>query len=52
MTKQELIEELKKLQQSDDPEVAHMEADNLLLEFIDDDEEVSEAFNSIEMWYA
>lgn len=53
MTKEELIEELKSLIEASwsDAENAHSKADELLLRFIDD-EEVSEAFNGIERYYA
>ena len=34
-----------------DPEAAHGEADDLLLELIDD-EEIANAYNAIEKWYA
>lgn len=50
MTKEELIkklEECKKL----DTEGGHIEADDLLLEYIDDDE-VRKVFNEISKWYA
>jgi len=51
MTKQELVEKLKSLQGDTDCEIAHGEADDLLLEFIDD-KDVSEAFDKIDKWYA
>jgi len=53
MTKEELIEELKKIASrgSYDIEVNHAEADDLLLEYIND-EEVTKAYSSIEKWYA
>jgi hypothetical protein len=34
-----------------DPEISHGEADDLLIEYIGD-EEVSKLFNKIEKWYA
>jgi hypothetical protein len=46
-----LLKQLKDLQQHKDREFAHGEADCLLLELIDD-EEITEAFNLIEKWYA
>lgn len=46
-----MIKKLKDLRFPNDAEMAHREADNLLLEFIAD-EEVSEAFEEIEKWYA
>lgn len=53
MTKQELIEKLKQIahEHEGDPEVAHIEADNALLEYIND-MEIIEAFDSIAKWYA
>ncbi len=51
MTRDELIEKLRDLAIESDREVAHIEADKLLLEYINDDE-VSEVFNSQEMWTA
>ena len=51
MDKDELLRELKKLAKLGDPEMAHGEADDLLLAYIDNSE-VTKAFNDIEMWYA
>lgn len=53
MTKGDLIEKLHKLADlnDDDPEENHMNADGLLLKFIDD-EEITKAYNAIRMWYA
>lgn len=51
MTKAELLEKLKACRESDDPEFAHGEADDALVEFIND-EEVAEAFYAVERWYA
>lgn len=59
MTIEELIAKLKALDTLDDvdeyitydPHDAHIEADNLLLQFINDPR-VSEAFGEIEKWYA
>ncbi len=51
MNKEEIIEELKKLQVNDDKEQAHIDADDLLLEHISD-EEISEEYNKIDKWYA
>ena len=53
MNKQELIEKLKELQKTSliDPELAHIKADNLLLNFIDDDE-VEKEFFKIKKRYA
>lgn len=50
MAVEELIEELKKLA-NDDPEENHLEADELLLKFINN-EEVAKAFNDIKKWYS
>jgi len=46
-----LLARLKECQQNGDHESAHCEADDALLEFINDDE-VTKAFNAIEKWYA
>jgi hypothetical protein len=55
MTKEELIAELNKIYDGQDSntdvEVDHMNADELLLKYINDDE-VSDAFNAIYKWYA
>jgi len=51
MTKEQLIEKLKSLIDNRDIEGAHVTADNLLLEYIND-KEVSDAFHNIEKWYA
>ncbi len=51
LTKAELIERLKTLATCDDPEFAHGEADQLLLDFIHD-EEIAAAFMAVEKWYA
>ena len=50
MTKKELIEKLLALD-NNDPEASHSEADDLLLDFIND-KKVEEAFYKIEKWYA
>ncbi len=50
LTKAELIERLQKLS-FQDPEAAHGEADQLLLDFIAD-EEIAAAYTAIEKWYA
>jgi len=50
MNKQELILNLKS-QQEEDYEFAHMEADKLLIEFINDDE-ITEAFNNLPKGYS
>ena len=51
MTKRELIEALKELQQGEDKEGNHNKADRLLLMFINDDI-VTEEFDKIEKWYS
>lgn len=53
MEKEELIKQLEELaEMSDgDEEVAHIKADKLLLNFIND-KKVTDAFESIERWYA
>lgn len=52
MNVEELIEKLKELQKSNNGKhMNHIEADNLLLDFIGD-EDVYRAFKKIEKWYA
>lgn len=51
MDKETLLKKLRDLDGAADPEHAHAEADKLLLEFIND-EEITEAFNNLELWYA
>ena len=53
MTKEELVKELMKLAEKEDydHEVDHRYADNLLLEYIDD-EKVYDAYDAIDKWYA
>lgn len=53
MTKEELIEKLKTLngRPEYDIEQDHKDADQLLLEYIND-KEITEAFNSVEKWYS
>ena len=46
-----LIELLKKLAELDNPEDAHLQADIALLEYINN-QEVIDAFDSIEKWYS
>lgn len=50
MTKAELLEKLKELTESDYPEMTHREADDLLIDFINDTE-IKEAFEAIAKWY-
>lgn len=51
MSKEELIEKLKKLQDCGDPEIAHSEADELILAYLNDTE-ITEEFKKITKWYA
>lgn len=51
MTKTELLEELKKCQDDDDTESAHIEADDAILKFIEDDE-IQEAYDKVGKWYS
>ena len=51
INKQELIDKLHNLKESGDHEGAHGDADEALLDYIHDDE-VTEAFDDIEKWYA
>ncbi len=53
MTKEELINKLKEINQREelDTEKAHSDADDLLIEYIND-EEVKYAYDKISKWYA
>jgi len=51
MTKRELIRKLIECAQNHDTEEAHADADDALLEFIDDDE-IATAYREVEKWYA
>lgn len=52
MTKEELIEKLTKIYENGEyPAPDHENADELLLQYIDDDD-VRNAFERIEKWYA
>jgi hypothetical protein len=51
ITKEELIKKLKELAEYWDYEIAHAEADDLLLLYLND-EEIKEAYDSVEKWYA
>jgi len=51
MTKEELMDELHKLEVNDDREDAHIKADSLLLAYIND-VDIERAFDAIDKWYA
>jgi hypothetical protein len=51
MEKEELIKELEKLYENPDTEDAHFEADNLIIDYIDD-REIKEAYENVSKWYA
>lgn len=51
MTKEELIQKLKDLDQMADTEVAHSRMEDALLEYIND-EDITKAFNETDRWYA
>lgn len=51
MTKEQLLTKLIALHESDDYEVAHGEADTLLLKYIDD-EEIAAVYEGVPKWYA
>jgi len=51
MTKEELIALCKWVENSKDPERAHEELDDALLEYIND-KEITEAYNKVHKWYA
>ena len=51
-TREQVIAALSKLaQDSSDPEVSHVEADTIILEYIGD-KDIKKAFDAIEKWYA
>lgn len=51
MTKEELIKKMKEIAEYMPDEEGHIELDDLLLEYICD-EEITNLFNSIEKWHA
>lgn len=51
MTKEELLAKLKELKSNSDCEDAHIEADDALLDYIND-QEISESYGAIGKWYA
>lgn len=46
-----ILRELKALIRNDDQELAHVEADSLLVEYINDPE-IVEAYSKVDKWYA
>ncbi|KKM80293.1 hypothetical protein LCGC14_1341440 [marine sediment metagenome] len=51
MTREELLKILTDCRVDDDPEVAHVDADGALIDYIND-EEIAEAYSKINKWYA
>ena len=51
MTREELIEKLQSLEEDTDFELTHQEADELLIQYINDPE-VTEAYDALLKWYA
>lgn len=51
MTKEELLERLKECETNADTEAAHSDADDALIEFINDTE-ITEAYQRVHKWYA
>lgn len=51
LSKAQLLKKLEKCAKSRDAESAHGDADTLLLDYIDD-EEITEAYDRIDKWYA
>jgi len=51
VTKEELIAKLKECAANGDLEVAHWDADQLLLEYIND-QDITEAYRDVGKWYA
>lgn len=58
MTKEEAIKRLSEFREWDDPEAAHVEADDILLEYLDSNghKEVADAWKAVHslvgFWYA
>lgn len=52
--REETLEQLQQLQYAPDAESAHKEADDLIVEFLiaQGFEEIADAYNEIEKWYA
>lgn len=50
ITKEELLQRLRELLTSDDPERSHGEADSLLIQYIGD-KDIAKAFDKLEKWY-
>ena len=50
MTKEELIKKLNECAKNE-PEAAHGDADDLLIEYIND-KEIAEAYDNVPKWYA
>ena len=51
LTREDLLAKLKAYAKYDDEELAHVEADKALLEFIND-VDIQKAFDAIDKWYA
>ena len=51
MTRTKLLVLLRRLSKSDDPEEAHVNADDALIAFIND-AEIADAYSAIAKWYA
>ena len=51
MTKDELLAKMHELQTNDDTEIAHSEADDALLEYINDID-ITAAYACVDKWYA
>jgi hypothetical protein len=51
MTKDELLKKLAECNENPDQEVAHVDADQLLVEYIGDDE-IALAYHAIDKWFA
>lgn len=50
-TRDEILKKLKQLADCDDTEEAHVDADDLLLDYIAD-EEITAAYKAVPKWYA
>jgi hypothetical protein len=51
ISREEVLAKLQELRESNDPETGHIEADALLLRYINDPE-IARAFNVLQKWYA
>ncbi len=51
MTKEELLKKLRECENNGDTEVAHSDADDLLIGYIND-KDITDAYENVSKWYA